>query len=323
MADTLRAVSVLLGNGDGTFAPRTDYETGDHCAAVAVADLDGDGTPDLVAANTGSTPLYIGSLSILLGRGDGTFSPKTDVLTGAGSRPRSVAIGDLDQDGMPDLAVALGGLALFRGNGDGSFGPRYDVGLITSAVDVVIADLDDDGKLDLAAANGFSSGAGGVVSVLLGHGDGTFGPRIDYGAAQGPGSLAIGDLDGDDLPDVAAANAGANTISVLLNAGVSVVGIPPGCAPQPLLSARIRPTPARGELSIEFTLPRPAAATIRIYDTKGRLVRTLGEGAFSAGEHAVRWDRRGDRGVAAPAGIYFIEVRAGRERVTKRAALVR
>jgi hypothetical protein len=234
-----------------------------------------------------------------------------------------VAIGDLDLDGAQDLVVALGRLAVFRGNGNGTFGPRSDVGLITSAVDVAIADLDDDGKLDLAAANGFSSGAGGVVSVLLGHGDGTFGPRVDYGTAQGPGSLAIGDLDGDGRPDVAAANANANTISVLPGIPASVVGVPPVPATQPRLSARIHPTPARGALTIEFALPRPAAATIRIYDTSGRLVRTLGGGAFPAGEHAVRWDRRGVRGKAVPAGIYFIELRAGRERVTRHAVLIR
>src|SRR6516165_4581379 len=81
-------VSVLLGNGDGTFGPRTDYATGFDPHSVAIGDLSGDGKPDLVVANTNSN-----TVSVLLGNGNGSFGPRTDYATG--SYPQSVAIGDL------------------------------------------------------------------------------------------------------------------------------------------------------------------------------------------------------------------------------------
>src|SRR5207247_9069635 len=93
-------VSVLLGNGDATSGPDADFGTGRGPWSVAIADLNGDGRPDLAVAN-GS---YIGSVSVLLGNGDGTFGPKTDF--GAGNSPEQVAIADLNGDGRPDLAVA-------------------------------------------------------------------------------------------------------------------------------------------------------------------------------------------------------------------------
>src|SRR6266567_1020166 len=92
-------VSVLLGNGDGTFqAPRT-FPVGIHPAQVAVGDFNGDGKPDLVASNFDSN-----SISVLLGNGDGTFQAAQNYLVD--SAPVFVAVGDLNGDGKPDLAVA-------------------------------------------------------------------------------------------------------------------------------------------------------------------------------------------------------------------------
>ncbi len=94
------SVSVLLGNGDGTFGAKTDFGTGRNPASVAIADLNADGRPDLAVANANSAP----AVSVLLGNGNGTFGAKTDF--GTGSYPFSVAIADLNADGRPDLAVA-------------------------------------------------------------------------------------------------------------------------------------------------------------------------------------------------------------------------
>src|SRR5439155_11712453 len=97
-------VSVLLGNGNGSFGARTDYGTGSAPRSVAIGDLNGDGKPDLAVANTGSYPGYDGTVSVLLGNGNGSFGAKTNF--GTGSKPFSVAIGDVNGDGRPDLAVA-------------------------------------------------------------------------------------------------------------------------------------------------------------------------------------------------------------------------
>src|SRR5207244_1578193 len=97
-------VSVLLGHGDGTFAARTDFGTGIDPVSVAISDLNADGRPDLAVTNNGLYLGATGSVSVLLGNGDGTFASKADF--GTGINPTSVAIADLNADGRPDLAVA-------------------------------------------------------------------------------------------------------------------------------------------------------------------------------------------------------------------------
>src|SRR6266550_690309 len=107
------SVSVLLGNGDGTFVAKVDYGTGNSPQSVAIGDVSGDGKPDLAVANSGSS-----TVSVLLGNGDGTFVAKVDY--GAGNGPQSVAIGDVSGDGKPDLAVAnlnSGTVSVLLGNG--------------------------------------------------------------------------------------------------------------------------------------------------------------------------------------------------------------
>jgi hypothetical protein len=209
-------VTVLLGSGNGTFGTRTDFPAGFIPSSVAIADLDADGRPDLVVTSYGFYPDYNGTVSVLLGEGDGTFGAKTDF--GTGSTLRSVRIADLNADGRPDLAVANGGsntVSVLLGNGNGTFAAKTDFGVGINPISVATADLNADGRLDLAVANGGSN----TVSLLLGNGDGTFGPKTDFGTGNGPTSLAIGDLNADGRRDLAVANSGSSTVSVLLNRG--------------------------------------------------------------------------------------------------------
>jgi len=214
-------VSVLLGNGDGTFGSKTDFATGDNPVSVAIGDLNGDGRPDLAVANSGFPATN--TVSVLLGNGDGTFGSNTDF--GTGSEPSSVAIGDLNGDGRPDLAVANSGflantVSVLLGNGDGTFGSKTDFGTGGGSSSVAIGDLNGDGRPDLAVANESFF----TVSVLLGNGDGTFGSKTDFGTGASPKSVAIGDLNGDARPDLAVANDNANTVSVLLGNGDGTFG---------------------------------------------------------------------------------------------------
>jgi hypothetical protein len=209
-------VSALLGNGDGSFGVKADFGTGVYPTSVAVGDLNGDGKLDLATANNGSTNLGISTVSVLLGRGDGTFGLKTDF--GTGDYPKSVAIGDLNGDGKPDLAVACPGssaISVLLGNGDGTFGVRTDFGAGTFPQFVAIGDLNGDGKPDLAAVNDGSS----TVSVLLGNGDGSFGVKTDFAVGGGPQSVAIRDLNADGKADLAVANSTTFSVSVLLGNG--------------------------------------------------------------------------------------------------------
>jgi len=205
-----------LGAGDGTFAAPKTFAVGDGAISVAVGDLDGDAIPDLAVANAGED-----TVSILVGAGGGTFAPHQQF--NVGRHPFSVAIGDLDGDGIPDLAVANGAsddVSVLLGAGDGTFAPEQRFGAGASPRSVAIGDLDGDGVPDLAVANGggFNDGDDDV-SVLLGAGDGTFAPEQRFGAGDSPRSVAVGDLDGDGVPDLAVANATSDDISVLLAAG--------------------------------------------------------------------------------------------------------
>ena len=204
-------VSVLLGNGDGSFQSRTDYATGTGPYSVAVGDFNGDGKLDLVTANYSAN-----TVSVLLGNGDGGFAAKTDFATG--TAPESVAVGDFNGDGKLDLVTAnysANTVSVLLGNGDGTFQSRTDYATGTGPVSVAVGDFSGDGKQDLVVAN-YSAN---TVSVLLGTGSGGFAAKTDFATGTGPRSVAVGDFNGDFRQDVVTANYNANTISVLLGNG--------------------------------------------------------------------------------------------------------
>lgn len=203
----LPGISVLLGNGDGTFRERTDYTTGAAGTALAIADVNGDGVLDLVTANQ-----WFGTASVLLGNGDGSFRAKTDYPVGR--EPVSVAVGDLNADGIPDLVTANSadnGVAVLLGASGGVFGSpsKYPTG--AGPTSVAIVELNHDGVPDLLTADGSSN----TVSVLPGRGDGTFAAGSSYGTRDWPRCVVVGDMNGDPNPDVVTAN-GSGSVSVLL-----------------------------------------------------------------------------------------------------------
>src|SRR6266566_3096794 len=151
-------VSVLLGNGDGTFqAPRT-FPVGIHPAQVAVGDFNGDGILDLAVADYGCSqechPSPSNTVLVLLGNGDGTFRPAPNLTVGNG--PAGVAVADLNGDGKPDLVVANfddNTLSVLLGNGDGTFQAAQNYLVDSAPVFVAVGDLNGDGKPDLAVAD--------------------------------------------------------------------------------------------------------------------------------------------------------------------------
>lgn len=213
-----RVVSVLLGNGNGSFKPRVDYAAGVNSADVAVGDLNGDGKADVVA--TSAPNGAAGAVSVLLGNGDGTLQAKVDYATGQGTL--TVALAKLDGDAVLDV-VAVNStdntVSVLVGNGDGTFQGKVDYATGTTPGAVAVADVDGDGKNDVVVV----SGTGSTVSVLRGNGDGTLQAKVDYTTDTQPTGLALGDLNGDGKPDIVTSNStGAvnpSVLSVLLNAG--------------------------------------------------------------------------------------------------------
>jgi hypothetical protein len=215
------SVAVSAEAGVGTYRLTTDFtqaslpvaplDVGTFPRAVAVADLTGDGRLDLVSAN------YIsGTVSVLLGIGDGSFQAQQTYAVGL--RPSSVVVADINGDGNPDLVVAnrlSNTVSVLLGNGDGSFQPQqtFDAGSTPEAA--AVADINGDGIPDLVVANRDS----GMVSVLLGEGHGAFGSPNSFTVGALPLSVAVADVNGDGIPDIVAANYSDGTVSVLLGNG--------------------------------------------------------------------------------------------------------
>ncbi|MGO9924331.1 MAG: FG-GAP-like repeat-containing protein, partial [Isosphaeraceae bacterium] len=234
-------VSVLLGNGNGTFQPAVTYGAGGGPASLVAGDFTGNGTLDLAVADPGDE-VYgqgddPGGVYVLLGNGDGTFQTATVYASGGGAtEPGSIVAGDFTGNGKLDLAVAsdlFNELLILPGNGDGTFQPPIETPLNlpnfgqSLFLSIVAGDFNRDGRVDVAVAddttNGFGVAPPNVVTdsfeVLLGNGDGTFeqggGTLIDGGTAP----LITADFNGDGNLDLATYNYATDEVSISLGNG--------------------------------------------------------------------------------------------------------
>jgi len=197
-------VSILLGNGDGTFAPASASPISVHApTGIGAGDFNGDGKLDLAVSSWGGNNAY--NLVILLGNGDGTFS--TAAPQGLGVAAGPVEVADFNGDGKLDVAV--GGenavLAILLGNGDGTFTAvtqeccPYEEELY-GLLALAMGDFNADGKLDLVMAiqNAEPSYPADYLVVYLGNGDGTFTPTdFTLLIPNDPTAMAVGDFTGD------------------------------------------------------------------------------------------------------------------------------
>jgi large repetitive protein len=236
------SVSVLIGIGDGTFHPRVDYPAGVEVNGLALGDVNGDTSPDIIVGGR--------VLGILVNNGNGTFAPAASVAIPFGVA--EVNVGDFNRDGKLDLALGGGYPRIWMGNGDGTFRERHEPPLITSltdigdingdnrddivgkrvslgngdgtfqnvsfeldffAADVVLDDLDRDGKLDVAGVDyrGFH--------IALGKGNGTFFPPVLYAVTQFMQRVAVADINGDGHLDVIGNDYNQSSIRILFGAG--------------------------------------------------------------------------------------------------------
>jgi hypothetical protein len=299
--DRVGLVGVLLGNGDATFQSAVTYSSGGfNSVSVVVADVNGDGKPDLVVANECSIfdgcPGVIGSVGVLLGNGNGTFQPAATYNSG-GKSANSVAVADLNGDGKLDLVVnnlSSGTIGVMLGNGNGTF-----QSVVTfpngSAGFVVVAEVNGDGKPDLVV----SSGSANLVGVLLGNGDGTFQPALTFSSGGvGAGVVAVADMNGDGRLDLAVTNGCFNSNPNCSHGSVGVL-----LNNQQIVYTATVTNQSNGPLTGTVTFSHGATTTVKLVGGQASYTTTY----TKDGHHAITATYSGDTANDASTSSIFTE----------------
>lgn len=255
-----RTITLLNGDGEGSFNSSQEIYAGQMPAALVVTDVNADGRHDIVVALKGEN-----SVVILLGNGDGSFRPPIAHATGIA--PSALAVADLNADRVPDLFVAdqdSNTITILSGIGDGSFVLSQTLATEVTPVAIVVADFNRDGRRDVAVA----SAVRGSITVHLGLEDGTFRPPIVSAAGMGACTLLPLDVNNDGILDMIVANRDTGTASVLLGGGNGAfynrTEYPTGPGPTAIAAADLN-----GDLRIDLAVANTGSSTLSILHGNG------------------------------------------------------
>ncbi len=312
-------VTVLPGEADGALGRERRLRLSRGIGSLALADLDGDNDLDLAAANEESSQVVV-----LRNQGDGRFELARTLHSG--DRPETVLAADLNGDHIPDLVTTNQGsndvmvfLARAKPEARTAFEFAPPVAYATGDRPFIpaIADLDGDGDLDIAVPGLLSDD----VTVLLNQSDGTFALGTRFTVDAGPVAVQAADFDGDGVLDLAVASSVADNVTVWRNTRAEN---PPDTVPPAGRDLEQNvPNPFNPATEISFTIEKTGQVTLVIFNSSGKIVRTLVSGVLSAGKHVVAWDGTNDDGNRVPSGTYFYRLTTADSVELKRMTLLR
>lgn len=282
LVDSVSVFRNTTKQGQFSLAARADFPTGSFPYGVAVADIDGDGKPDLIAVDNSANSISI--LRNTSSPGSVSFAPKADFPVG--QNPSEVAVGDFNDDGKIDIAVTCWSgnvVSVLRNEstaGTISFAPAENIPTKMSPSGIAIGDIDGDGKVDLVVANSNASSVS-IFRNLSTPDSIVFAADTDLSGQANAKAVALGDLDGDGKNDLVVANMGSNSLSVFLNKSTSG-----SIAFEPPVSLTTGTSPAAVSIGDIDADGKPDIVAVNNSDSTLSVFRNLGEAgdaSFAAG----------------------------------------
>lgn len=315
-AGSTGGLSIVLNNGDGTFATAVTKETGKSGEyTIAIADANNDGIPDIFCGCFAS-PYW---MVLLLGDGDGAFNVSTSIAEGGS--PWQTVVGDFNGDGNVDVASCnsnTNNMGIMTGNGNGGLSAVTLIATNSFPLAIDAGDIDGDGDLELvtscytAAKWNIFPNAAGVFSAAT---------KITLNASSAGSCAVLHDRDNDGDLDLSGLDEIDDWIYFYDNPGTTSTSVPP---PVPMMALlQNHPNPFNPSTLIRFELKQNSNATLSVYDATGAFVTTLAAGPYAKGSHDVVWNGTDARGGRVGSGVYFYRLTAAGTTLTRKMVLLK